>query len=128
MQRMGMRGITSDLYDAIKRAGNAMGQRFSDISDVRLPPGSSARSWQLPAPCLLIAGDKHDDVPTSQALADELAEGNARSHLVVIHGAVHWWALQYPELFSKLVHDWLQEKGVPQHIDPLKDSKKQHLT
>ena len=120
MRRMGMTSMNGELYDAMKKAGNAMGGNFSDIPNMRLPPASAANAWQMATPCLLVAADKNDNVTTSRALAAELAIGNAKSHLTVLSGAVHWWGLQYPALFSKLVEKWLRGETIAAEIDPLR--------
>lgn len=113
-RRMGMTHMSDELFDAVVVA---RGNKSHDIRNMRLPPASHGREWALNCRTLVAVGEKHDDTATSRALAEELQQGHAESQMTIITGAVHWWALQYPETLTSTIRTWLSGSSLPDRIN-----------
>jgi len=62
---------------------------------------------------LALAGEKQDDVEGVRRLGRVFRKGNEMSRAAVVEGAMHWWSLQWPELFANGVVKWIEEKELP---------------
>ena len=62
---------------------------------------------RYPGPALVMVGDDEDEIPMEHTLA--LRQGLPRSQLAVVPGAGHGLPVDKPELFNRLVVDFLTE-------------------
>ena len=74
--------------------------------EITLQPPASERLAELSVPTLIIVGDY--DLPDKVALARQLPERIAGVQLAIIPGAAHMVSMEQPEVFNRLVLDFLQ--------------------
>jgi 3-oxoadipate enol-lactonase len=75
-----------------------------------LEPPAAGRLGEISAPTLVIIGDL--DTSSTQQMADALAAGIAGAQKAVMSGTAHLPSMERPEEFSRLVLDFLAQKGL----------------
>ncbi|CAK7230647.1 hypothetical protein SEUCBS140593_007656 [Sporothrix eucalyptigena] len=67
----------------------------------------------------IIAGGKLDNVPDTKTAGQVLKKANPQSCAFVVRNAIHWWSLQFPELFAKGIRAWIEGNEMPKEYEPL---------
>ncbi|KAL1889507.1 hypothetical protein Sste5346_008885 [Sporothrix stenoceras] len=67
----------------------------------------------------IVAGGKLDNVADTTAAGVVLQKQNPASGAFVVRNAIHWWSLQFPELFAQGVRAWIEERAMPEEYEPL---------
>ena len=70
----------------------------------------------------IVAGGKLDSVVDTKAAGVVLHKQNPHSGAFVVRNAIHWWSLQFPELFAQGVRAWIEEKAMPEEFEPLTEA------
>jgi pimeloyl-ACP methyl ester carboxylesterase len=70
----------------------------------------------------MVAGGKLDNVADTKTAGTVLRRRNPQSAAFVVRNAIHWWSLQFPELFAQGVRAWIEEKDMPNEYEPLTTS------
>ncbi|KAL1896400.1 hypothetical protein Sste5346_004786 [Sporothrix stenoceras] len=67
----------------------------------------------------IVAGGKLDNVADTKTAGEVLREKNPDSCAFVVRNAIHWWSLQFPELFAQGIRAWIEEKAMPKEYEIL---------
>ncbi|KIH87313.1 hypothetical protein SPBR_05227 [Sporothrix brasiliensis 5110] len=67
----------------------------------------------------IVAGAKMDNVDDTTTAGIVLRRQNAASGAYVVRNAIHWWSLQFPELFAEGVRAWIEGRPMPDEYEPL---------
>lgn len=70
----------------------------------------------------IVAGGKLDNVPDTKTAGEVLRQKNPDSCAFVVRNAIHWWSLQFPELFAQGLRAWIEEKAMPEEYEILTPS------
>jgi pimeloyl-ACP methyl ester carboxylesterase len=97
-------GLQREIYSNLKFA--MVKQAYASIADY-------GGGEPLPMRTLAVAGGRQDDVEGTRRLGHVLRTGCAESRAAVVHGAVHAWDLQWPELFARGVEAWVEGRELP---------------
>jgi hypothetical protein len=73
------------------------------------------------ARALAVAGGRQDDVEGVRRLGVVFRRVNERSMAVVLERAMHWWGLQWPELFAEGVVKWIEDRELPPEFKVLEE-------
>ncbi|CAK7269600.1 hypothetical protein SEPCBS119000_003653 [Sporothrix epigloea] len=68
---------------------------------------------------LMVAGGRLDSVPATQKAGAALQCANPASRACVVRDAIHWWSLQYPELFARGIRAWIESTEMPKEYELL---------
>lgn len=92
-------------------------QAMLRIGNEILDRGASAMPHGVKCPTLLVAGEReHPLVLQSMPLVARAIPG-AQAYLVPRVG--HGWNGEAPDLFSRMVSDWIQDKALPDELEPV---------
>ncbi|KAH8587966.1 Alpha/Beta hydrolase protein [Bisporella sp. PMI_857] len=67
----------------------------------------------------IIAGGKHDNVEDTAEAGKVLRSKNSECNAFVVRKAIHWWSLQFPEVFAQGVRAWIEGSEMPKVYEPL---------
>lgn len=79
-------------------------EKIGEIKDVRIA---------------IVAGGKLDSVKDTRAAGQMLATANPACKAFVVRDAIHWWDLQYPELFAHGIRAWIEKTEMLTLYEPL---------
>ncbi|CAK7221242.1 hypothetical protein SCUCBS95973_004427 [Sporothrix curviconia] len=71
---------------------------------------------------LIVAGGRLDSVADTQKAGAALQRANPASRAYVLRDAIHWWSLQFPELFAQGIRAWIEGTAMPKEYELLSDS------
>jgi pimeloyl-ACP methyl ester carboxylesterase len=67
----------------------------------------------------VVAGGKMDQVEPVREMGVILRKGGVESRAVVVREAVHWWSVQFPDLFAAGVKAWIYGETLPVEFEGL---------
>jgi len=67
----------------------------------------------------IIAGGKGDNVGDTVMAGKVLRSKNPECNAFVVREAIHWWSLQFPEVFAQGVRAWVEGNQMPKVYEPL---------
>jgi pimeloyl-ACP methyl ester carboxylesterase len=79
-------------------------ERLAEIRDVRIA---------------IVAGGKLDSVEDARNAGKVLRKNNPQCKAFVVRNAIHWWSLQFPELFARGVRDWVEGSEMQKEFEAL---------
>jgi len=91
---------------------------FAELSLVTLDRYSEIRGVRI----AIIAGGKGDNVQDTMEAGQLLRSGNSECSAFVVRDAIHWWSLQFPEVFAGGVRAWIEGCDMPGVYEPLLSS------
>jgi hypothetical protein len=65
----------------------------------------------------IVAGRKQDSVEDTRAAGKVLGHENVDCKAFVVKDAIHWWDLQFPELFAQGVRAWVEGSEMPEKFE-----------
>ncbi|CAK7242374.1 MAG: hypothetical protein STHCBS139747_003862 [Sporothrix thermara] len=68
---------------------------------------------------MIVAGGRVDNVAGTQAAGAALQRANPASRAYVVRDAIHWWSLQFPELFARGIRAWIEGTEMPTGYESL---------
>ncbi|CAK7221286.1 hypothetical protein SBRCBS47491_004476 [Sporothrix bragantina] len=69
---------------------------------------------------MIVAGGRLDSVADTKTAGEALQRTNPASCAYVVRDAIHWWSLQFPELFARGIRAWIEGTEMPKEYEPLK--------
>lgn len=67
----------------------------------------------------LVAGGQGDSVEMTREAGKVLTRNNPECEAFVVREAIHWWTLQFPELFAQGVRAWIERSELPKDYEAL---------
>ncbi|CAK7566042.1 MAG: hypothetical protein SEPTF4163_003975 [Sporothrix epigloea] len=68
---------------------------------------------------MMVAGGRLDSIAATQRAGAALQRANSASGAYVVRDAIHWWSLQFPELFARGILAWIEGTELPKEYELL---------